>query len=318
MNLIARCPACQTFFRVVPDQLRISDGWVRCGLCGEIFDAVQCLNESGTGPTASFFQKPEDTRAQNDHVLPKEAGPFDQDLVPYASAAVNSDDSIVSVAENPNTPGALTVQTASDGSWASAVLLIKPAHDSDSVEPIETGSDSKIEPVSFMRPPVASSWMLRRNQSIAWWGLSVLLALGLLGQGLYRERDQLAALFPVLKPALVAVCDVLGCHVSPMQDIEHLSIDSATFHQVGPQTFVLRFVVKNNSRHALALPAIELTLTDLTDQPVMRRTFTPSELGVARATVPSAGDWEAAAYLRIRSETSGARAQGYRLLIFYP
>ena len=26
-------------FRVVPDQLRISEGWVRCGQCDEIFDA---------------------------------------------------------------------------------------------------------------------------------------------------------------------------------------------------------------------------------------------------------------------------------------
>ena len=39
MSLITRCPACETLFRVVPDQLRISDGWVRCGQCDEVFDA---------------------------------------------------------------------------------------------------------------------------------------------------------------------------------------------------------------------------------------------------------------------------------------
>ena len=43
MSLITRCTACQTLFKVVPDQLRISDGWVRCGQCGEIFDAAQNL-----------------------------------------------------------------------------------------------------------------------------------------------------------------------------------------------------------------------------------------------------------------------------------
>jgi predicted Zn finger-like uncharacterized protein len=26
-------------FKVVPDQLRMSDGWVRCGQCNEVFDA---------------------------------------------------------------------------------------------------------------------------------------------------------------------------------------------------------------------------------------------------------------------------------------
>ena len=39
MSLITRCPACQTLFKVVPDQLRISEGWVRCGSCEAIFDA---------------------------------------------------------------------------------------------------------------------------------------------------------------------------------------------------------------------------------------------------------------------------------------
>lgn len=43
MSLITRCPACATMFKVVPDQLRISDGWVRCGQCAEIFDATQQL-----------------------------------------------------------------------------------------------------------------------------------------------------------------------------------------------------------------------------------------------------------------------------------
>jgi predicted Zn finger-like uncharacterized protein len=39
MSMITRCPACETMFKVVPDQLRISAGWVRCGQCDEIFDA---------------------------------------------------------------------------------------------------------------------------------------------------------------------------------------------------------------------------------------------------------------------------------------
>ncbi len=40
MSLITRCPACATMFKVVPDQLRISAGWVRCGVCAEVFDAA--------------------------------------------------------------------------------------------------------------------------------------------------------------------------------------------------------------------------------------------------------------------------------------
>lgn len=41
MSLITTCPSCSTRFRVVADQLRISEGWVRCGQCQDIFDAHQ-------------------------------------------------------------------------------------------------------------------------------------------------------------------------------------------------------------------------------------------------------------------------------------
>lgn len=46
MSLVTRCPACGTTFKVVRDQLRISDGWVRCGRCSEVFDATLELHEA--------------------------------------------------------------------------------------------------------------------------------------------------------------------------------------------------------------------------------------------------------------------------------
>lgn len=46
MSLVTRCPACDTTFKVVRDQLRISDGWVRCGRCSQVFDATVDLQET--------------------------------------------------------------------------------------------------------------------------------------------------------------------------------------------------------------------------------------------------------------------------------
>lgn len=45
MSQITRCPHCQTAFKVVADQLRLAEGWVRCGQCKQIFDAFECLVE---------------------------------------------------------------------------------------------------------------------------------------------------------------------------------------------------------------------------------------------------------------------------------
>lgn len=43
MSLATRCPACGTAFRVVQDQLRVSGGWVRCGMCQQVFNGLEAL-----------------------------------------------------------------------------------------------------------------------------------------------------------------------------------------------------------------------------------------------------------------------------------
>lgn len=58
MSLATRCTSCGTVFRVVQDQLRVSSGWVRCGRCSEVFNAIESLvdlelDRPGEGASAS-------------------------------------------------------------------------------------------------------------------------------------------------------------------------------------------------------------------------------------------------------------------------
>ena len=48
MNLVTRCPACGTAFRVQRDQLAAHFGTVRCGKCGSVFNGVAALVEEKT------------------------------------------------------------------------------------------------------------------------------------------------------------------------------------------------------------------------------------------------------------------------------
>jgi predicted Zn finger-like uncharacterized protein len=59
MSLVTRCPACDTTFKVVRDQLRISDGWVRCGRCSQVFDATVDLQEAPQVPAMPAVAAPE-------------------------------------------------------------------------------------------------------------------------------------------------------------------------------------------------------------------------------------------------------------------
>ncbi|MBD0871878.1 zinc-ribbon domain-containing protein, partial [Achromobacter xylosoxidans] len=53
MALTTRCPQCGTTFKVVPDQLRVRNGLVRCGACSTVFDGRACLlPAAGAAPQA--------------------------------------------------------------------------------------------------------------------------------------------------------------------------------------------------------------------------------------------------------------------------
>ena len=53
MSLVTRCTSCGTLFKVVADQLKISEGWVRCGQCATVFDAQANLQVSPPNATPS-------------------------------------------------------------------------------------------------------------------------------------------------------------------------------------------------------------------------------------------------------------------------
>jgi len=146
MTLATRCPACGTVFRVVQDQLRVSQGWVRCGRCNEAFNAAETLVDlppaqqavpSGDGRAAKPEQKPgraltstrstidtAATSAANDAASPA------PDLSPESSPSPGSAAPDIDVAAEPaptaDAPPPSSAFAAAD--TAAAALAADPVH----------------------------------------------------------------------------------------------------------------------------------------------------------------------------------------------
>ncbi len=261
--MITRCPACQTQFKVVPDQLRISEGWVRCGQCQQVFDAM-----------------------------------------------------LQQVVLEPEPVAVLVSQPASlDLSESPPDLVTEPASSAPELAP----SDVELNAVSFLRSG--------RQQSSVWRApltrlmLAVLcgaLVLGLATQIVLHERDRIATYRPDFKAALQAMCAPLHCAVAPLRQIESIVIDSATLGKVTGDAYRLNVVIKNTTAIALALPALELTLTDTLDQPIVRRVFLPAQLGATGDTLAGGAEWPASVALTVKAAATSEGVVGYRVLVFYP
>ena len=148
--------------------------------------------------------------------------------------------------------------------------------------------------------------------------LGVALLLGLAGQIVLHERDRIVNLEPRLRGLFTTLCQPLNCVLSPLQQKNAVVIDGASFIKIKPDTYRLNFTLRNTSATVLALPAIELTLTDSLDQPVVRRVILAPELGKTSSTLTPASEWTASLAMAVRSASMAERIVGYRLLAFYP
>jgi predicted Zn finger-like uncharacterized protein len=296
MSLITRCPACGTMFKVVPDQLRISEGWVRCGQCAEIFDATANLQE----PEAAAAQMtPAATPAPT--VPPPTLPP------PAVTPPV---------AAQPET----AVPDAPDSIAAPPLYPWFPSEVNESQLPRESRLEEEepdLDSVSFVRKARRQA-MWRRPLVRALLVLLLLVLAGALAlQYVVQERDKLAATQPQLRPWLQFLCSQLRCEIQPPRQIDAIVIDSSSFNRLRGDAYRLSFSLRNQAAMQVAMPSLELTLTDSQDQPVIRSVLAPRDIGAA-AVLPASGESTSTVAVTVAANGSTSRIAGYRLLAFYP
>ena len=142
--------------------------------------------------------------------------------------------------------------------------------------------DEEVPDVSFMRDGKTRTIWRRPVVRIALLLLVLLLLAALAAQFLFRERDRIATMEPSARPALLALCGWARCSLGPLHQIESIAIESSSFTLVRGDNYKLAFSLKNNAALNLAMPAVELSLTDGQDQALMRRVIMPS-----RSRLPS-------------------------------
>ena len=146
-------------------------------------------------------------------------------------------------------------------------------------------------------------------------GLMLVLTLGM--QMVLQERDAIAARSPAAHALMEQLCQPLQCTLQPPRRIDALVIDSSSFLKArhGVSTYQLQMGIKNNSTLTVAMPALELTLTDAHDETLLRRVLLRDELGAPAQLAPGAV-WSGTVPMQVMQEAS--RVAGYRLLAFYP
>lgn len=333
MSLITRCPTCETMFRVVPDQLRVSEGWVRCGHCAEVFDATQNMvpppGAAASGAQPGAASSPATATGEPGTPMPASPGgpagaaSVAQRVEPSDAAreaswldAPQTDPQTVILPTDDPDPDAIDLPIPALRNAAATDFPV-PAADAGNFGSRPQHADIGPTPSFLQDEPPPSVW--RRPVVRMLLAVLLVLLLALLAmQYLVKERDRVAAMQPAMRPVLEAICAVADCSIDPLRQIESIVIDSSSFSRVRGDDYRLGFSLKNTAPIDLAMPAIELSLTDPQDQPVIRRVILPSEFGARSAALASAAVWTGSLALTVQPDIGAQRIAGYRLLAFYP
>jgi predicted Zn finger-like uncharacterized protein len=270
MNWATRCTACGTIFRVVQDQLKVSDGWVRCGRCQAVFNAQLSLfdlEREAPPPWPAVASTPDaheavESPAATDQHTPDDAAtaepqPGAHDTWPDAASSLESGhaelaserpaDSTTEMAD-----GEYADATVAHDSWPRESDLAADTSDAESIAPVDTeatieatASDDAVpaeqDAATADETTSATPDFVRQAERDERWErapvraalvlLAVVAALGLALQVTGHYRQRIAAQWPQSMPWLQRYCTAFGCRIDALRRIDDVSIESTALTQ---------------------------------------------------------------------------------------
>ena len=346
MALATRCPNCHALFRVAADQLKLRGGLVRCSACRHIFDATGTLSyiddaslspsphaaAPAVGAVIAAIRKAESTASESLSAhggaapppVPSTAQPAPD--TPLAAEETDAGAPPYEAAPDAEASAAETLPTGSSsdlaGDAADAAAQVHHLAEEEPREEAGTADTPAVaEPASATFLQEADTRDRRRRAALLGIG-AILLAILVLAQLAVAFRAELLAKVPQSRPALEGLCRVFRCTVDWPARGDLLAVVGSELQALpGTSALELTAVVRNRGNMTLALPSIELTLSDTLNRTVARRVFVPADY-LAGERDPQAhlrAGLEAGADLtvRIAFEANGLNAAGFVVYPFY-
>lgn len=336
MSLATRCTTCGTVFRVVQDQLKVSEGWVRCGRCNEVFNAIEGLFDLERDAPPNWKPPPAPPAPPAASITasydPQSEPPDDDEVFQLSDGdRVHSRFFQPEQADVDQTPAQAVKQRDrvdfAEARFNEALLTDQPL-ESQRRKGTSTGiprssvKEARAKLEAARRGP---GFVHEAKQRERWRSpgmralltlMTLVLGIGLLAQAGHHFRDAWAARWPATKPFLAWGCEQLGCEIGPPRRIDDVIVESSTLAPApGGNGYRLAVVLRNRGNLQIAMPWIDLKLTDSAEQLVARRALAPSDFRVNPPVLAPGGESSLQVLL---SSSDPRRISGYTVEIFYP
>ena len=319
------CPKCALTLIVTAADLRAGQGYVRCGRCANVFNALISLSDDREAAVAPPVKAPPAKPADSDEPIPDAALEFDPSSTNVSDVFVEPEQGVAQ-AIGTGTFKMLVLRNAD-----LAQTVDGAAYDPETGECVEIpGAEAEDIPAALRNEVAAAAadagdsstldWLQGRKarsqlspgvQRI-WTGTGIALVVLFLAQAVHHYRNGLASM-PALEPAIAGLYGAFGIELHP-----HWNLAAYEVRQLGATSdgadggeLKLRASIANRAQQAQPLPLLRVTMQDRFGNPIAARDVAPSLYASARGNALLASGQRVDAQIVFRDP--GRNAVGFEL-----
>ncbi|MES9858673.1 MAG: DUF3426 domain-containing protein [Sedimenticola sp.] len=288
----ARCPFCQTLFRIHDEQLKAANGKVHCSRCHQVFDAINNLEEGielAERDPASVLEEllaeVELTDLPSSSEIDRSAGETltTPPLEPSMAASDAASPSIDNLNENSRFQHDNLERFLTD--TRAAIREIEPSKSTLEDEPQLPFDIPKDLPEidASEKGLISSEEIYNRQQrpggrTLMWTLLITLFLLLALGQLSWFGREHLMQ-YPEGRQLLELACRHAGCQLPVRKAIDEIIITDRSIrnHPDNSNALLVSISFSNRASHPQPYPALQLSFYGLNEQLATQRVFLPAE-----------------------------------------
>lgn len=152
---------------------------------------------------------------------------------------------------------------------------------------------------------------------LAWTMAALLMFILILAQAAYFFRAEFAAHLPRIKPVLLTYCQLINCTIPLLQDMNQLDIESSSLESSPKPAGILTLhaTLRNRASYSQAYPDLELTLTNIQDEALASRIFSPVEYLEPGQDAERGISPDEEVVIKLYLDTGDLKTAGYRLYL---
>ena len=286
-----QCPYCDTRFRVTEAQVSIADGYVRCGVCKEIFNAYEVADKAALDAEnqPSLLDDTEATHSADEQTVSIDATATDTSSTDLPATDLAGDN-----VEEVDDETSKTVSAASETDFNDTAAT-DPSHkdafdffDEEANQPLE-----HVVPDRLRNDHVSASSSVIATMM---WSIAILLmTAGLMIQYAWFNRDQFSQV-PEVQALTEELCKQFKCESIKLRAPEKIELISRNVysHPNEKDALMVNITMKNTAEFAQPYPVLQIDFSDIRGGKVAARRFKPAEYipelasaGGQHATLPA-------------------------------